>query len=195
MSNSEVYWIGDTHYGHKNIVRGVSEWSSTDGCRDFNTVEEMNETMIQNINNTVKWNDTLWHLGDWSFGGVANIEKFRHRIHCQNVHLILGNHDYPILKHIDKYAHLFSSIQQIKTKKICGQHIVMCHFPLFVWERHTKGSWNLAGHSHGNLKDPTYLKRKTLDVGLDNHPEFRPFHFDEIYTIMKSKSINPVDHH
>lgn len=94
--NQNLYFISDPHYGHKNIVREVSEWSDTSRCRDFNDVERMNHTIVDSINSTVRENDILFCLGDWSFGGVENVWKFRKRLVCKNIHLVLGNHDHHI---------------------------------------------------------------------------------------------------
>ena len=44
MENS-IFIFSDPHFGHKNIVRSVSSWDDKSGCRDFNSIEEMNETM------------------------------------------------------------------------------------------------------------------------------------------------------
>lgn len=92
-----VYFTSDTHFGHKNIVRGTTEWENArDKVRDFDTLEEHNQVLIDNINGMVKENDILYHLGDWSFGGIENIWEFRRQINCRNIHLILGNHDHHI---------------------------------------------------------------------------------------------------
>jgi calcineurin-like phosphoesterase family protein len=54
-----------------------------------------------------------------------------------------------------------------------------------VWPHHSRGTWQLYGHSHGNLPDdPLSL---SMDVGVDSH-DFRPWHFDEIQAIMKTKA-------
>lgn len=193
----KTFFTSDTHYGHANICRGVSRWEGKKGCRDFDTIEEMNNAIVDAINSTVGQHDILYHLGDWSFGGFSNIAKFRERIVCKTIHLVSGNHDYQILKKINETEHLFTSINQMKTRKICGQMISMCHFPLLVWENHASKShpsWMLHGHCHGSMKDQNYTARKTLDVGIDNHPEFRPFAFEEIESIMKRKEINAIDH-
>ena len=101
---SETYITSDTHGFHQNIVFGVSTWDPKDGCRPFDTIEEMNEAMAANINAIVKEDDILWHLGDWSFGKEDNIAEFRSMINCKNIHLILGNHDWKIRKKADKYV-------------------------------------------------------------------------------------------
>ena len=81
--NTKVWITSDTHYGHKNICRGVTNWRLPDGSvpidqtRDFDTIERMNESIIRNINSVVGQDDVLIHLGDWSFGGFDNIEIFR----------------------------------------------------------------------------------------------------------------------
>lgn len=56
----------------------------------------MNEAIIKSINDTVKEDDTLYHLGDWSFGGYHNIWNFRKRIICKDIRFVFGNHDHHI---------------------------------------------------------------------------------------------------
>lgn len=97
-----IYFTSDTHYGHANICRGTSKWEARSeedfqqNTRDFNTLEEMNDAIVDGINSVVGEDDVLYHLGDWSFGGIKNIWEFRKRIKCKNIHLILGNHDHHI---------------------------------------------------------------------------------------------------
>lgn len=96
---SNIWFTSDTHHSHKNICIGVSEWDDkAKSCRNFQTLEEMNELIVSNINKYVKEDDILYHLGDWSFGGIENIWKFRKQIKCKNIYLIPGNHDHHIKK-------------------------------------------------------------------------------------------------
>lgn len=102
-NKQQIYFTSDSHYGHKNICRGVSTWNLNDhgghsSVRDFDTLEDMNNTILNAINSVVKEDDILIHLGDVAFGGIENIWKFRKQIKCKNIHLILGNHDEHILK-------------------------------------------------------------------------------------------------
>ncbi len=59
-------WItSDTHYSHKNICRGVTNWRTQDGqipisqTRDFTTIKKMNATIVNNINENVGQDDML----------------------------------------------------------------------------------------------------------------------------------------
>jgi calcineurin-like phosphoesterase family protein len=102
LTTGKVFITSDNHFGHKNIVRGVTNWRTQDGeipvnsVRDFGTIDEMNERLVYGINNMVGQDDTLIMLGDVSFGGFDNIGIFLDRLVCKNIHLILGNHDHHI---------------------------------------------------------------------------------------------------
>lgn len=94
---SDVWFMSDPHFNHKNLCRGVSNWTdSMLRTRDYNTLEEMNQAIVRNINVDVTENDHLFCLGDWSFGGIENVWNFRKQINCKNIYLILGNHDHHI---------------------------------------------------------------------------------------------------
>ena len=106
---SNIFFTPDSHYCHSNLCIGISKWDDKEkSCRNFQTLEEMNELIVKNINDTVGENDILYHLGDWSFGGIENIWEFRKRINCKNIYLVPGNHDYHIkndkmLPNVDLY--------------------------------------------------------------------------------------------
>jgi hypothetical protein len=84
----------------------------------------------------------------------------------------------------------------------------MCHFAFRSWNLMHYGSWNLHGHSHGNLPPS---RGKQLDVGVDavnkhfahmrdldedNNPEhYAPLSFQEIKAIMDGRPIHSDDHH
>ena len=47
-----IWFTSDTHYNHKNIVRGTTEWkefedgSNHQSLRDFDTLEEHNDKLV-----------------------------------------------------------------------------------------------------------------------------------------------------
>jgi calcineurin-like phosphoesterase family protein len=55
-----------------------------------------------------------------------------------------------------------------KELKLNNDTIVMCHYPLLVWNKMHYGSYHLAGHSHGGCNHLNEKVRR-LDVGVDNH--------------------------
>lgn len=201
-----IYFFSDPHYGHKNICRGVSEWKKEESptgqqrTRDFDTLEEMNDTLVNNFNSVVKENDVAWCLGDWSFGGHENIKRFRDRLNCKTIHLVFGNHDQHIEPINSPYRGLFASVQYVKefhlklgtekTGKFGKQGFFLSHYSHRVWNKSHHGTIHLWGHSHGTL--PMY--GKSMDVGVDTHNLY-PYHLDEILDIMKNIPIQIVDHH
>ena len=199
----KVWVCSDSHFAHKNICRGVTEWRLPDGSvplsqtRDFNTIEQMNETIVNNINSVVGQDDVLIHLGDWSFSGVENIQKFRDRILCNEIHLILGNHDTNIEKNRDNVQELFTSVNHYTKLIYKFKTFVLSHYPIQSWDGLNKGHIQLHGHVHL----PTELrfgKGRKMDVGMDGHPKFGVYDMDEIIKIMSGREIMSdmlFDHH
>ena len=196
-----IWFTSDTHFGHTNIAGPkISNWSS--GYRDFNSVHEMNMALVNGINKYVKEDDILYHLGDWSFGGVHNILQFRNLIICKNVHLILGNHDQHIVDKEIKYhetsfnpIEIFSSVQDVLTLDIGKTKLFLSHYSHRVWLGSHKGVIHLYGHSHGSIPD----YGKSMDVGVDvafkKFGEYRPFNIGDITNIMSKRTIEKIDHH
>jgi calcineurin-like phosphoesterase family protein len=169
------YFRHVTHAYHKNICKGTTKWSDNTQCRDFNDEIDMTNQMINNINSCVKENDILFHLGDWSFGGIDKIWEFRKRINCKNIHLILGNHDEHIRdnKRLPNVSiggngelidfddsmftphaqYIFSSVQDYKEIFVDGIQIIMSHYSFRVWNNSHRGSIMLYAHSHGTLDE------------------------------------------
>ena len=201
-----VWFTSDTHYNHKNICRGVSNWEAGRGTRDFATLQKMNEVIVNQINSKVMEDDILFHLGDWSFGGFESITEFRNRIVCKNIHLILGNHDHHIENNADDVQDLFTSVNQYlkiqinvnRTENGVDKHnFVLCHYPLGSWHDMAMGVIHLHGHVHlpSNLK---LGEGKAMDVGVDGN-NMSVYSLQEITNIMKKQPIAslrlPKDHH
>jgi calcineurin-like phosphoesterase family protein len=193
-----VYFTSDLHGHHTNICYGVSTWKDKETkCRKFDTVEEMNSTIINNINAKVQQNDILICLGDWTFGDKDNIRTFRNRIICENVHLILGNHDKYISDPSYGYQECFNSVQDSLDVIIDGERFCCYHYKQMVWNKSHKGSYHLYGHSHGSSEQ--FEIGKSMDVGIDNYhrlfSSYEPFSVDEIIKHLKNRKSYEIDHH
>ena len=201
--NRKVWVCSDSHYAHKNICRGVTEWRLPDGSipisqtRDFNTIEQMNETIVNKINSVVGKDDVLIHLGDFRFGGFENIQKFRDRILCEEIHLILGNHDTHIENNRDNIQESFTSVNHYTKLLYKFKTFILSHYPIQSWDGLNKGHIQLHGHCHlsTNLR---FGKGKKMDVGMDGHPTFGVYDMDDIIRIMDKREIASdmlFDHH
>jgi calcineurin-like phosphoesterase family protein len=204
-----IWFSSDFHYGHKNICRGVSEWTGRlENTRDFKTLEEMNDAIVDGINSVVQQNDILYFLGDWSFGGVDNVWNLRKRIPCKTIHFVLGNHEQQIKKNPEialpatdriildaldipyeadarlNYVHLqdlFTSVNYYREIEIDKQIFVLSHYPMEEWfEMDRKGGIMLHGHCHHTIDNCTdNTVYKRMDIGID-WKEFRPYSVEEI---------------
>jgi calcineurin-like phosphoesterase family protein len=196
-----IFFTSDTHYNHKNIVRGTSTWktfeegSSHQKTRDFDTLEEHNEALVKAINDVVGVDDQLWHLGDWSFGGFPSIKQFRDRLVVRDINLVYGNHDEKIEANREGIQSLFTSVQYYKELTIQGHKLILSHYAHRVWNKSHHNSIHLYGHSHGTIPD----YGKSMDVGVDVafnlFGEYRPFRWEEIARIMAKRQNLIVDHH
>src|ERR1700693_1395237 len=102
-----VFFTADTHFSHRNIpVYANRLMFLNDQERELHakgakvhcsreTIERMNDYLINKINETVGENDELWHLGDFAFSryDTNEVGRLRARINCKNIYLIWGNHD------------------------------------------------------------------------------------------------------
>lgn len=183
------YFTSDLHFSHKNLILGTSEWSDKSRCRPFNTIEDHDNTLIENINSIVNENDILIHAGDFAFGGKLNIPKFRNMIKCKNIYTCIGNHDQHL---VDYYKSLFTDVQYRFNFYFGKQHVIVDHYSLNVWENNNKNSWMLFGHSHQSLDVSNC--GKTLDIGAEGH-NYKPWTFEQIKEYMDARPIVAKDHH
>lgn len=121
-----VYFIADPHFGHENAIKLCS--------RPFETVEEMNETIIKNWNGRVHGNDTVYIVGDMFFR-CDDPEPILKRLHGKK-HLLVGNHDGSWLGKIDTTKYFQSVSHMLETSD--GAHaLTLCHYPLLTCPRCT----------------------------------------------------------
>lgn len=212
----KIYFTADLHYGHINIIKGQSVWKNKNACRDFSSVEEMNEKIIESINNIVTKYDTLYILGDVAFKNIYSLVDLMKKIRCKNVHLILGNHDQairdnkkfyiyeesetptllayeflgrnimPNIKYEFRAKELFKDVQKRLEITHEGQRFILDHFPLATWNQAMHGSIMIHGHVHGAL-DHSDLNLYHKRIDVDWGKFHRPVSLDEIVVLMKDR--------
>lgn len=182
----------------------MTEWRTPDGLipiektRDFKSVDEMNNAIVNNINRVVGQDDILFHMGDVSFGGIEQLFKFRERIVCRNIHLVYGNHDQHIKKNDENSQSLFLSVNDRIELRIGKKLIIFDHYPLASWEDLKKGSIMCHGHSHLPNDKKVSVGRR-IDIGMDGNIKFQPYNL--IRDCLNVVSLIPInsglnyDHH
>ena len=167
------WFTADTHFFHDNI--------RTHCKRPFDSVEEMNESMIKNWNECVSNGDLVHHLGDiawWKSAWKDSIPIVIGRLKGQ-IYLIQGNHDKQVAS---QHKNMFVAVKPLHHIRHDGRAIVLCHYAMRSWLESHHGSWHLYGHSHGLLPG----LGKSFDVGVDCN-DFRPVSIDEVIERMEEK--------
>lgn len=200
----KVWITSDTHYSHKNICRGVTNWRLPNGdvpeaqTRPYETVEKMNSAIVNNINECVGQDDVLIHLGDWSFGGFETIEEFHNRLICKNIHLVLGNHDHHIDRNRQNIRNLFTSVNWFEQFEYQGETLECCHYPISSWNGLRKGRIHFHGHCHLPYNKKVTNGRR-MDIGMDGSIGMMPYDLKELIKVMKKLPIGSemgsLDHH
>ncbi len=184
-----LYFTSDWHFNHVNICGPtLSKWAS--GYRSFQSLKEMNDTIIDRLNSRVRAEDELRMQGDVAFGNVNDFYELRKRINCRNIHLIYGNHDHKIRQ--DRgLRELFVTTKDYDELRIGREHLVLSHYAMIVWHKNGRGAIQLYGHSHGSLPEPP---GRQFDVGVDCN-DFYPWSLDEVLAKALAKPIVALDHH
>lgn len=183
-----LYWFGsDHHHGHRNIIGHMD--------RPFQSLDDMDERMIEDHNDVVRPQDIVYFLGDFSFYNGAKTSLILSRMHGQK-NLILGNHDHSkIVRETKGWNRVLSYLDL----KVGSDRFVLSHFPFLSWHQMHRGAYHLHGHSHGSLKYPFTTPARILDVGVDvtylRTGKYRPVFSDEVVGMLQDFGPISVDHH
>jgi len=164
-NQSQIFLFSDTHFDHENIIRYCN--------RPFSSTREMNQVLINNWNNVVKNSDTVYFLGDLSYGKNSHPEKFWwEKLNGHKV-FITGSHDNG--HDIKTYNHM---VLQYNNK-----HFYLVHDPHDAppdWEYGV-----IHGHKHNNdlAKFPFINgKEKRINVSAEL-VNYRPVSLDFILSL------------
>lgn len=156
-----IWFTSDQHFGDTRIDFFV---------RNSKTPEQNIEELIENYNKLVAPSDTVYVIGDVTWKGIKDEDKFQDHIKRLNgsKHLILGNHD---KLSIEVYKECFESINYAYKliHNDCQYYLV--HHP----KDGRKDMFNLVGHVHGCWR----IQRNMINVGVDVW-NFRPVSINQI---------------
>ena len=187
-SPDHTFFTSDTHFGHANIIRFCN--------RPFQNVEEMNEVLIENWNKVVSKDDTVFHLGDFAFGGSSVWNSIIPRLNG-HINLIIGNHDRKNLR--QGYMSYFDMVVPQLQIEIEDNSIYLNHYPFLCYGGSYRGVWQLFGHVHSrpqadglDISRLRVLLPTQYDVGVDNN-NFTPISYREVKEKIESQKNESLD--
>jgi len=160
-----IHIISDTHFNHKRII--------TYENRPFDSVEEMNQTMINRWNEVVSDEDLVIHLGDFVFGGIHKIRAIHSQLNG-NMIIIKGNHD-------KWYRMNAVGINMYENLKI--GHLFLTHEPTRVDD----GLVNVHGHIHDKK---SWFGINASVERTNYYPRLIEHYFKEAKKILKRRGWN-----
>jgi calcineurin-like phosphoesterase family protein len=186
-----MFFTSDTHFGHQRIIELCN--------RPFDSVDEMNEVMIERWNETVSPGDTVYHLGDVALGKIAESLPLVGRLNGHKI-LVPGNHDRIFsgekekqrIRFLPEYSKVFQGIRpESLSKRLGGFDVMLSHFP-YVGDSH--GADRHADKRpkdeglpiiHGHVHDEWAENGRMFNAGVDVR-DFRPVHEDVVIDWLKS---------
>src|SRR5690606_3767774 len=107
----KTFFTADLHLQHEGVLAMSG--------RRFDSIEEHDDHLIEQINSTVAWNDRLFLLGDICW---RQFDSYAKKIRCTNLHLIVGNHD---RASFDKNV---KTCQDVDLIQVQGHKVFLSHY-------------------------------------------------------------------
>lgn len=185
MSKHSTWFIGDTHFGHKNIITFKT---NNKLIRPFTSIAEHDETLQKNYLSVVKPEDRVYFFGDlFSNYALGLIKELPGR-----KKLIKGNHDN---LRWTQYGKVF---EDVVSYRIYPEHGMICsHIPVHPCQLQYRFKCNVHGHLHGNLVYPMifdwelkFLKPNKRYINIcPEHTQFMPVNKDTLVASLKAKKV------
>jgi calcineurin-like phosphoesterase family protein len=189
LPNNKVWFTSDPHFGHKNVIKYCE--------RPFDSIEEMDEILIDRWNMVIDHDDLIICCGDFSLTNPKSTNEILNKLNGNKV-LIKGNHEKSILSNklnrdmFNGGIYDLLNITVIDDEVEYGfQDIILCHYPMLSWNKSHRGSWQLFGHVHGMLDNDIKLSPNQIDVGVDSN-DFRPISYQEVKEKITIKNLNRI---
>lgn len=165
-------FISDTHIHHSNILKFEPE------ARDFSTLKEHDEFIVDTWNSHVNADDIIYHGGDVILSSTDY--SILRRLNGRK-RLILGNHDTPA--RVQAYAEYFEQISAYA--EFYGKQLLFAHIPVHPSQFDSRFKAQIHGHVHSkSLSDPRYFNVSCEAIN------FIPIELGQIVKQLRAKGID-----
>lgn len=192
------YITSDPHLGHRAIINYCP---LTRG--HFTDADQMNETIVSNLNSVVTEEDTLYITGDIAFMPPARACEFLKRINGSKV-IVWGNHDHKLRRSTEFASQKFlmgvvwegDYKEQTFVVDDVRQQIMMMHFPIHSWNGRRHGAIHLHGHHHSypEYRNTFGPEVRCMDIGMDGN-SLMPYCIEDLVREMRNRPILNEDYH
>lgn len=179
-----VWFTSDTHFGHEGIIKYCE--------RPFASVSDMDTELIRRWNERVSPEDTIYHMGDFSFCGLIRTREILAQLNGRKI-LVQGNHDKHFFRKDGSLKDLAFEKVYANVKEILpsGRIVMMSHYQYrgvpdiegrdFAEKQVIdSGDYLLHGHVHRGWKQ----NGRMINVGVDVW-NYKPVSEEELLKLMK----------
>lgn len=170
-NKGKIYVFSDAHFDHGNIIRYCH--------RPFHSATQMNRELLAAWNHTIKENDSIFYLGDMTFGRHRHpIDYWLDRLNGK-IFYIRGNHDSDIITRAtvipDRYGIKYGDYK-----------FLLMHGPHRPFGYN---GWIIHGDKHNNsLKKYPFINQKTKTVNVCAEVvDYTPLNLDKLISIIETR--------
>lgn len=175
------FYTSDLHFGASSLL-STGRYKE----RPFKTLEEMDNAIIYRWNRKVTNGDDVYILGDIGGRGYKNMHPDKLVKLKGKKHLILGNHDdVSDLRIRQQFVEIIPYKEISDNVKKRNYKLVLCHYPIMMWNGQRKDSILLYGHVH-NTKDEELFQQYLKEYNEARPPEGK-YHECKAYNVGSCK--------
>lgn len=179
---SEIFITSDIHFCHNKPFLYEP--------RDFTSIEEMNEAIVERWNEVVGVEDEVWNLGDFALVDASAAVPYIQRLNG-HIKWVAGNHDQPM-----KIVTITSSCPNVEfvgyaaVIKVHKFNFYLSHYPTLTSNMDDTGLRHrvisLHGHTHQKTNFLYPDNPFIYHVGVDSHNCY-PVNIEEVITDIKNR--------
>lgn len=167
-----IYYTSDWHLGEDRL--GIDGKPNV-FYRPFSSIKENDDTIMNNLYDTFKDGDALWHLGDVIVGNIKTSERHLKQMRSMypnsQFNLVLGNYDTDKVNILSQY---FDTVHEEFNLVSFSNNLMIYlnHYPSKCkkqLEENQEYTFAITGHIHSLWK----VQRGIINVGVDAW-NFRP---------------------
>lgn len=193
---SQIFYISDTHFGMRSAIKHDIDNAMRYDPKAAELYPWINTTerdsgMIDKWNARVTDDDLVYFIGDIGPQKFGEMKRLMDRLNGRKS-IIKGNHDKSWVTDLTSYQ----SCKVISVKDYdCivdkNRNVILCHYPIFSWDKQRRGSYHVYGHVHNTVEDDIFqeMGRKLCN---DETQQFRAMNAGAMVNGFEPKTLDEL---